>query len=72
MSSEYYMLVFGCVETPLVIKWREGDWSQSRKIIVRRGRDASPQNDDDFGTLVLSGTMPPVVLRETVWNEYES
>ena len=63
------MLVFGCVETPLVIKWREGDWSPSRKIIVRLGRDSAPENDDDLGTLVLSRTMPPVVLRETVWRE---
>ena len=61
------MLVFGCVETPLVIKWREGDWSPSRKIIVRLGRDSAPENDDDLGTLVLSRIVRPVVLRETVW-----
>lgn len=53
------MLVCGCVETPLVIKCEKETGRDPEKFLYALA-GILPENDDDFGTLVLSRTMPPV------------
>ena len=60
------MLEFGCVETHLMIKCEKETGRDPEKLSYVL-RDSVPENDDDSRTLALSRTMPPVVLRETVW-----